>query len=354
MASLVNANLPSEDEEDDDYDPSKDPTGEKDPKHQQQNKAQGKKRGAAALAADLGVEQDGVTAAAAAPSTAAEDDYTHVTPAQAAKKAKISAMWEQLQQASTGSANMLSRSTISLASLCSNTNSKTKRSTDLLWMKTLGIKPNRKHGLVPAPIATTTVNGHHPAAGAAASTAADKARQPDQPSNVKDTAADTDDPQSQQQQQQDPSSSIRAAAAAALAAAKEGALGGVVKSYNKVTVTETRRFAGKDIQVAVQVDKDSKEAKRAADRAAAADSGLDAFLNQIESKKKVSVLDKSKMDWQDYKTTDSQVQEELEAHRRSDKQYLDKQDFLKRAELREYEIERDKRLASDVRLRGRL
>jgi len=40
--------------------------------------------------------------------------------------------------------------------------------------------------------------------------------------------------------------------------------------------------------------------------------------------------------------------------RRSDKQFLDKQDFLKRAELREYEIERDKRLASDVRLRGRL
>jgi hypothetical protein len=30
------------------------------------------------------------------------------------------------------------------------------------------------------------------------------------------------------------------------------------------------------------------------------------------------------------------------------------QDFLKRAELREYEQERDKRLASDVRLRGRL
>lgn len=30
------------------------------------------------------------------------------------------------------------------------------------------------------------------------------------------------------------------------------------------------------------------------------------------------------------------------------------QEFLKRAELREYELERDKRLASDVRLRGRL
>jgi len=58
----------------------------------------------------------------------------------------------------------------------------------------------------------------------------------------------------EQQQQQEPTpddkaSSIRAAAAAALAAAKEGASGGVVKSYNKVTVTETRRFAGQDIQV---------------------------------------------------------------------------------------------------------
>ncbi len=39
----------------------------------------------------------------------------------------------------------------------------------------------------------------------------------------------------------------------------------------------------------------------------------------------VSVLDKSKMDWQDFKKTDKEVQEELEAHARSDKQYLDKQ-----------------------------
>jgi hypothetical protein len=34
--------------------------------------------------------------------------------------------------------------------------------------------------------------------------------------------------------------------------------------------------------------------------------------------------------------------------------YSPPQDFLKRAELREYELERDKRLQSDVRLRGRL
>lgn len=35
-------------------------------------------------------------------------------------------------------------------------------------------------------------------------------------------------------------------------------------------------------------------------------------------------------------------------------QYLDKQAFLQAAELRAYERERDQRLASDVRNRGRL
>jgi hypothetical protein len=48
------------------------------------------------------------------------------------------------------------------------------------------------------------------------------------------------------------------------------------------------------------------------------------------------------------------VDEELEAHKRSGAAYLEKQDFLKRAELAAYEKERDARLASDVRTRGRL
>jgi hypothetical protein len=45
-------------------------------------------------------------------------------------------------------------------------------------------------------------------------------------------------------------------------------------------------------QVELKVDKDSKEAKRAAEKqkAAAAEGGLDAFLQQIESKKKARGL----------------------------------------------------------------
>ena len=49
-----------------------------------------------------------------------------------------------------------------------------------------------------------------------------------------------------------------------------------------------------------------------------------------------------------------QVEEELEKYKKSGEKYLDKVDFLKRTELKEYEKERDARLGGDVRSRGRL
>ena len=74
---------------------------------------------------------------------------------------------------------------------------------------------------------------------------------------------------------------------------------------------------------------------------------------QMEKQRKLNVLDKSKMDWKEVKASDASMEEDLEKHKKG-KTYLEEQDFLKRAELREYEIERDARLAGDVRSRGRL
>lgn len=97
-----------------------------------------------------------------------------------------------------------------------------------------------------------------------------------------------------------------------------------------------------------------EEAKQAAKRdAAAAHGGLDSVLLQMEKARKLNVLDKSKMDWKEVKEGDADMEEDLEKHKKG-KTYLEQQDFLKRAELREYEIERDARLAGDVRSRGRL
>jgi hypothetical protein len=49
-----------------------------------------------------------------------------------------------------------------------------------------------------------------------------------------------------------------------------------------------------------------------------------------------------------------QVEAELEDYKKSGDKYLDRVDFLKRAELRQYEKERDERLGADIRTRGRL
>ena len=81
---------------------------------------------------------------------------------------------------------------------------------------------------------------------------------------------------------------------------------------------------------------------------------LDAVLESLTQAKKVTVLDKSRLDWKDFKKTDDAVEEELEAHKRSGATYLEKKAFLGRADLAEYERERDQKLASDVRNRGRL
>ena len=121
-----------------------------------------------------------------------------------------------------------------------------------------------------------------------------------------------------------------------------------------VRVTETRNFAGKQMEVTKTYETGSREAKQAAKRdAAEKQGGLDAVLLQMEKQKKLNVLDKSKMDWKEVKQGDASMEEDLEKHKKG-KTYLEEQDFLKRAELREYEIERDARLAGDVRSRGRL
>ena len=95
---------------------------------------------------------------------------------------------------------------------------------------------------------------------------------------------------------------------------------------------------------AEQLERKEKERKRA---------GIDAVLASLESAKKVNVLDKSRDDWGNFKSEDTQIADELEAYKKSGGKYLDKVDFLKRAELREYEAERDKRLAGDGKSRGK-
>ncbi len=94
---------------------------------------------------------------------------------------------------------------------------------------------------------------------------------------------------------------------------------------------EKVRFAGEEIEVLVHADKKKKKAPT---------SGVDGLLDSLKSKpKKISTVEKSEIDW-DMQKQDKAVQEELRLHLKSGT-YLEKISFLKRAELREYELERE-------------
>ncbi|RCV25307.1 hypothetical protein SETIT_5G156100v2 [Setaria italica] len=146
----------------------------------------------------------------------------------------------------------------------------------------------------------------------------------------------------QQQAQHETSEDAKKLAAAALVAAKNAAA--VASGRGKVEITEVRDFAGKDIEIKKLVDANSKEAIEKAKAGGAAPSAVDNILEQIRKKQKLSVLDKTKKDWGEYKE-EKGVEEELDAYKKSSNQYLDKQSFLQRADYREFERERDARLS---------
>lgn len=134
-------------------------------------------------------------------------------------------------------------------------------------------------------------------------------------------------------------------AAAALSAVKDAATLAAASGRGKVEITEVRDFAGQEIEVKKLVDADSKEASEKAKASGGASSAIDNILEQIKKKPKLSVLDKTKKDWGEFKDENKGMEEELDAYKKSGNQYLEKVSFLQRADYREFERERDVRLA---------
>ncbi|CAF2036044.1 unnamed protein product [Brassica rapa] len=132
-------------------------------------------------------------------------------------------------------------------------------------------------------------------------------------------------------------------AAAALAAVRNAtATAAAASSRGKIEITEVKDFAGQEIEVKRLVEAGSKEASSSS---GVATSGVDAVLEQIKKKQKLSVLDKTKKDWGEYKEENKGVEDELDKYKKSSDKYLDKVSFLERADYRQFEKERDARLA---------
>lgn len=128
----------------------------------------------------------------------------------------------------------------------------------------------------------------------------------------------------------------------------------------KVKITKVMNFAGETVLVDKEVDADSKEAKSYAGGSTSPPgaqpllpgtkrpAGIKNVLGQLLNKKqKLSVLDKSKLDWEKYKKEQG-IEEEIQTHNRGKDGYLEKQAFLQRADLRQFEIEKNLRAKTRV------
>lgn len=289
MTSFMAADLPSEDEEDQDFVPD-----EVDPDNVENKKKKGSRnkriRGAAAAGGDF--------------DTGAEEEKESVRKKQNMEKrqARANDAWERLNASKSKGGPV-----VDVESLCqhvSTNKKKKKEQAKTEWMRQLGMLSDRTKPVEKSDITSAKVS--------------------------------------------------QEVAAKALAAVKDATASSVLTNQSgMIMIEEKRRFAGKNITVQRQVDKDSKQAE-ASKKQQKKVAGLDAVLEQIAPTKKVTVMDKSMSDWKQYKDKDEKVLEELEVHKKSGGTYLEKKDFLATADVKAYEKERDARLASDVRNRGRL
>ncbi|XP_071566137.1 craniofacial development protein 1 [Temnothorax nylanderi] len=139
------------------------------------------------------------------------------------------------------------------------------------------------------------------------------------------------------------------------------------KVQEKVKITKVFEFAGEEVKVEKEVSVDSAEARlslSAAENSAAKPpestspaakerggirrvglGGISSVLGQIGKKAKISTLEKSKLDWDNFKKQEN-IEEELNTHNKGKDGYLERQDFLQRADVRQFEIEKQLRNSS--------
>ena len=107
--------------------------------------------------------------------------------------------------------------------------------------------------------------------------------------------------------------------------------------------TETKMFAGQVVTVQRQPQDSSTQKGLKNSTAANNTSKLDNVLAQLAGPSKISTVQKTSNDWEQFKQTDQQLQEDLERKAQSKDAFLVKQDFLNRVDQRRFEIEKEER-----------
>ncbi|XP_026168163.1 craniofacial development protein 1 isoform X2 [Mastacembelus armatus] len=134
----------------------------------------------------------------------------------------------------------------------------------------------------------------------------------------------------------------------------------------KITITKVFDFAGEEVRVNKEVSADCREAKsflksqnsqqeanvnkeRSSSPplpgpSAKRPAGMSSVLGRLGGKKqKMSTLEKSKMDWDAFKSEEG-ITEELAIHNRGREGYVERKNFLERVDHRQFELEKAVRL----------
>ena len=121
-----------------------------------------------------------------------------------------------------------------------------------------------------------------------------------------------------------------------------------LQGLEKKVVTETKVFAGKEIEVTRTVVGPTGAAATAAapgpaaPAAASAPGGIDAVLANLGGPQKLSTVAKTSSDWDTFKDKTG-LDEELEEKAKGKDAYLVKKDFLDRVDQRTFEVEKAER-----------
>lgn len=101
--------------------------------------------------------------------------------------------------------------------------------------------------------------------------------------------------------------------------------------------TQILTFAGEEVKVEKPVTPEIVTNKKSR-----GSGGLSSVLSLIGKKGKLSTLEKSKLDWERFKNEQG-IKEDIETYNKGKNGYLEKQDFLQRADVRQFEIEKSMR-----------
>ncbi|XP_052208091.1 uncharacterized protein LOC127811923 isoform X2 [Diospyros lotus] len=242
-------------------------------------------------------EEDGaIPEVASAPSL-------HAEPEEIERKARVDAVWQQMNK------GVSTKTLKSISNKHSSTVNKTTQNGSASWMSFLGLAKTK-----------------------AALPQQDKREK--QPNHKQNSISDEE---------------AKKLAAAALSAVEDAAALAAASEKGKLEISEVRGLVGHDTEGKKLIGNSPKETYEKAKAPVSAPSAVDAVLEQIKKKQKLSVLDKTKKDWGEYKEENKGLEDELEAYKKSSNQYLERVSFLQRADYREFERERDVRLAMQAK-----